>query len=129
MLWTAQESDKGVTALTFTGDGWWVGTHDGFVALDTSGTELGRELEGRWITSIVDHPEGRLVGSWQSGLWLESEGQWLNLSTAHGLPDDSVSKICVDEQKRLWMALYGAGVYVADLGALRQEAKKAGVAG
>ena len=122
-LWSIQDGDKGVTGLGAFGDGWWVGTHNGFVLLDASGAESGRELDGRWITAVVDHPAGRVVGSWQSGLWLEDAGQWLNLSSAQGLPDDSISSLHVDAQGRLWIALYGAGVYVGDLEALRKEAK------
>ena len=124
-LWSIQEGDKGVTGLGANGDGWWVGTHNGFVLLDASGAEQGRELEGRWITTVLDHPAGRVVGSWQSGLWLEDGdgGQWLNLSAAQGLPDDSVSSLHIDTQGRLWMALYGGGVYVVELEALRKEAR------
>ncbi len=125
-LWSIREGDKGVTGLGANGDGWWVGTHNGFVLLDAAGAETGRELEGRWITTMLDHPAGRVVGSWQSGLWLEDGGQWLNISSAQGLPDDSVSSLHVDNQGRLWIALYGAGVYVVELEALRSEAKTSG---
>ena len=129
-LWDAGRDDVEVSAIFVTATGEiLVATHDGYVVLDQLGQPLYRELAGRWVTDFAESRNGELwVGTRQEGIHLRVDGAWWRLGHAQGLADDGLSALMVDGRGRLWMGIYGDGLSVAGIGALRTFATRQQVA-
>lgn len=99
-----------IRALASFGDAWLGGTRQGLLA---HGADI--ELPGVVVESIAVRGEEVWVGTLRQGLWRWREGQWWQIDTPFGLPDDHVNAITFDGHGRVWLALYGAGIYTASI--------------
>jgi len=94
----------------------WVATVGGLGRFDgVRFTNFSREntpvMKGNWMRIITQDSKGTLwIGSYDGGLLYYRNGEFFNLTTADGLPDNSVSSILEDGKENLWIGTFEDGV-------------------
>ena len=60
---------------------------------------------------IIEDGDGDLwLGTMGRGVYRWKEGSLTQFTTQHGLPDNAVSSMCLDDQGGLWVGTYGGGI-------------------
>lgn len=115
-VWSVEQGDRTIEALTVDADGaWLVGTRSGVVVLEPDGRERTRLLPGVQVRGFARDARQRLwIGTWDAGVAVPHEDGWQLLGYAQGLPDDSVADLALDTKGSLWLAIYGDGAYRVD---------------
>jgi ligand-binding sensor domain-containing protein len=115
-VFQGEPTDGAVTALLARPGELLVASRDGLARVATGDGAVRRELEGRWVCALARSPGGALwVGTRDHGVYVERGGALEPLRAGGPGETHRVETLAADGP-RVWLALRGAGVWLAEPG-------------